>query len=163
MRTTIPGKNTFGKARTAMAVQEKEKTYAIGDEIFTTCGKCKSEMYHVITAMTDDVIKKVMCKGCNSTHVYRPAKEKNAAAKKKATTAAKPKRATRSRKLDWNALSAEIEDDELKEYSMTEDFSAARGIKHQTFGVGVITKVLSDTQIEVLFQDSKRVLVQNYL
>ncbi len=143
-----------------MAVEEKEKVYEIGDEVFTKCGKCKSEMYHVITAMTDGVIKKVMCKGCNSTHVYRPAKKEAA---KKTATAAKPKRATRSRKLDWNALSAEIEDDELKEYNMTEDFSAIRGIRHQTFGVGVITKVLSDTQIEVLFQDSKRVLVHNYL
>ncbi|MCA9742542.1 MAG: hypothetical protein H6695_13875 [Deferribacteres bacterium] len=142
-------------------MSETPKTLAVGDEVFTECGKCKSEMYHVITAMSGDKIRKVMCKGCNTTHLYKDkaekAKKKSAAKEKKVT---KPRR--RIRKYDWDALSSDIEEDELVDYQLAADLSEARGIRHKSFGIGVITKVISEKQIEVLFKDEMKILVHNY-
>ncbi|KAA3610659.1 MAG: hypothetical protein DWQ05_21825 [Calditrichaeota bacterium] len=135
-----------------------EKIYAIGDEIFTECGKCKSEMHHIVTTMKDDKVKKVMCKGCNSTHVFRVKKKKAV----KAGAADKPKVKRRSSKKDWGKLTADMQDDEFIDYNMSLDFTQQRGIKHHKFGNGVIIKVLATTQLEVVFQDSIKILVQNY-
>ena len=82
-------------------MSETPKTLAVGDEVFTECGKCKSEMYHVITAMSGDKIRKVMCKGCNTTHLYKDKAEKakkKSAAKKKAVAKKKPVNKTTSTK-----------------------------------------------------------------
>ncbi len=135
-----------------------KKTYAIGDEVFTECGKCKSEMHHIVTTMKDDEIIKVMCKGCNSTHVYRDKRKK--AAKKAVSD--KPKVKRRSSKKDWHKLTAEMQDDEFIDYNMSEDYSQLRGIRHKKFGNGVIIKILATTQMEVVFEDSIKVLMQNY-
>jgi len=136
----------------------KQKSYAIGDEILTECGKCKTEMHHVITAMKEDEIKKVMCKGCNSTHVYRDKRKKTT--KKSATD--KPKTKRRSRKKDWHKLTAEMVEDDFIDYDMSKDYSEQRGIKHHKFGNGVIIKVIASTQMEVVFENSIKILVQNY-
>ena len=148
-------------------MSEIPKKPEIGDEIMTDCRKCKSEMHHVVTAIKDGVVKKVMCKGCNTTHVY---KDKNAKPKKKAaakkevdgeTKVKKPRR--RIRKYDWDALSVEIEEEELIDYKLDIDLTEARGVRHNNFGIGVITKVLSHNQIEVLFKEEVKILVHNYV
>lgn len=145
-------------------MSDKPQKIEVGEEIFTECKKCKAEMYHVITAVKDGVIKKVMCKGCNSTHLY---KDKSAKAKKKASAkdgAEKKVRKTRRRirKFDWDALSSDITEDELIDYQLGIDLTEARGIRHKSFGIGVITKVLSEKQVEVLFKDEMKILVHNY-
>ena len=137
----------------------EKKTYAVGDEIFTECGKCKSEMYHIITTMVEDEIKKVMCKGCNTTHVYRDKSKKKAKVAKTKTTKTRTRRVGRK---DWGKLTADMPEDEFVDYDMRLDFSDNKGIRHKKFGNGVITKILADTQIEVVFEDSTKVLVQNY-
>lgn len=143
-------------------MSDTPKKLAVGEEVFTECGKCKAEMYHVITAMSGDKIRKVMCKGCNTTHLYKDKSEKT----KKKTTAKSAKKPTkprrRIRKYDWDSLSSEIQEDELVEYQLAADLSEVRGIRHKSFGVGVITKVISEKQIEVLFKDEMKILVHNY-
>ncbi|KAA3658038.1 MAG: hypothetical protein DWQ10_12000 [Calditrichaeota bacterium] len=135
-----------------------KKVYAVGDEIFTECGKCKSEMHHIVTAMKDDEVKKVMCKGCNTTHVYKSKKKKA----KATTETGKKKVKRRSSKKDWGKLTADMQEDEFVNYDMRSDFSEQRGLKHNKFGNGVIIKVIGETQLEVVFEDSIKILVQNY-
>lgn len=146
-------------------MSKKTKLAEVGDEIFTLCGKCKAEMYHVVTAVDKGgVIKKVMCKGCNTTHVYKA--DKAGATKRKKAVVPKEKkmktRRRRIRKYDWEALSAEVSEDELVDYDFSMDLTEVRAIRHRTFGIGVITKVLSHNQIEVLFKDETRILMHNY-
>ena len=99
-------------------MSETKKQVAVGDEIVTECGKCKAEMHHVITAMTEDKIRKVMCKGCNTTHLY---KDKSAKKTTKKAAAKKPRTRRRIRKYDWDALSAEIEEEEMLAYQLVVD------------------------------------------
>lgn len=135
----------------------------VGDELVTMCGKCKAEMYHVVVSVKEDEIKKVMCKGCNTTHIFRAAKPEKASAKKTKSAATTTKRVRRrSRKYDWGALQSQVEENEIIDYKLTVDLSEVKGIRHKSFGLGFITKVISDTQVEVLFEDSTKILVHNY-
>lgn len=116
-----------------------KKIYAVGDEIFTECGKCKSEMHHIVTAMKDDEVKKVMCKGCNTTHLYRGKKKKA-----KATDAAGPKKVKRrSSKKDWGKLTAEMVEEEFVAYDMRHDFSEQRGINTTSLEMVLSPKYLA--------------------
>jgi hypothetical protein len=56
----------------------------------------------------------------------------------------------------------QIDDQSLIEYQVNGEFSAVPAIRHKTFGVGVITKVLNKNKIEVLFQEGTKILAQNF-
>lgn len=141
------------------------KKIEVGKEVETYCNKCKSDMVHVITTIKDDVIKKVMCKGCNGTHVYKPAEPKEAPKRKrgrpKKTEDGKPK-VRRRRKADWSTLITKIDEDSVVDYNLTDDYSEIEAINHKKFGVGVITKILDENKIQVVFEGDTKVLAQNW-
>ncbi len=143
---------------------EQVKTFDVGDEIFTYCGKCKSDMYHVITKVADGRIKKVMCKGCNYDHTYKEPTdvEETSAAKTAAAKPAKTASKREKKKKDWESLQSDLNEEDIVDYAIDRDFSNARAIRHKKFGVGIVHKVLSDEHIEVIFKDGTRVLVHNY-
>jgi len=68
----------------------------------------------------------------------------------------------RRRKTDWVSLMEDVEEGEIVEYNLESDFSETAAIRHKTFGVGIITKVLADNKIEVVFEEAKKVLAQNW-
>lgn len=133
----------------------KESRPEVGAELEAHCRKCKLDTVHVITAVEGDKIKKVMCKTCMSYHAYKaPAKSTSP------KTAATPRKRRRGRK-DWTTLMAEIDDNGLPEYRISEDYTTSPGIRHPKFGVGVITNV-TDNKLEVVFQDGTRQLVHKW-
>ncbi|MFQ5751200.1 MAG: hypothetical protein ACE5HI_04320 [bacterium] len=143
---------------------KKVKKLEVGQEIETQCTKCKTEMIHVITAIKDDKISKVMCKGCLTTHKYHAAsvtKRGRGRPRKTDKSPSKPAK-RRGRKKDWPTLVSKIEESEIVDYSISEDFSDISAIRHKKFGVGVITKILADNKIEVVFQEDKKILAQNW-
>jgi len=79
------------------------------------------------------------------------------------TDAEKAKPIKRSRKKDWSALILTVDQDGAVDYNIADDFSQIAAINHKTFGLGVITKVLDETKIEVVFEENKKVLAQNWL
>ena len=68
----------------------------------------------------------------------------------------------RRRKTDWVSLIEKVNEEEVVDYDIKADFSQIEAIRHKTFGVGVILKVLDDRKIEVVFEDNKKVLAQNW-
>lgn len=87
--------------------------------------------------------------------------------KRKAADAIKPqpkkKPVRRRRKKDWVSLMETIEEDGIVDYHINGDFSETEAIRHKNFGVGVITKVLADNKIEVIFEENqKKILAQNW-
>lgn len=143
----------------------KAKKLEVGKEIETYCNKCKSKMVHVITTIKDDKIKKVMCKGCNNTHVYKPDTADEAPKRKRGRprkTEGK-KIVRRRRKKDWASMVANIDETEAVDYDINADFSEIEAINHKQFGLGVITKILDDNKIEVVFKENqKKILAQNW-
>jgi len=132
----------------------------IGNDIRAFCSKCKAETVHVITKIAGGVVKKVFCKSCASTHIYKDAK---AAAKSPAgNRSASGTGARRSFGARWSTLMGDIEDSEVIDYQIDKDLSGVEAIRHKKFGIGVITKVLDGNKIEVLFRDEKKVLVHKW-
>jgi len=68
----------------------------------------------------------------------------------------------RRRKKDWVSLMEDVDEEQIVDYNLENDFSETAAIRHKTFGVGIITKVLADNKIEVVFEEAKKVLAQNW-
>jgi len=128
----------------------------IGQEVDYYCGKCKTSTLHKVTSVKAGKISRVMCTVCNSYRLYR---EKSAASEGRA--AKTPRGTGRRGKLSWDNLILEITEQEVQDYSATGDFRLSRAIRHKNFGVGVITKVHTDTKIEVVFKEGVKLLGQN--
>lgn len=75
---------------------------------------------------------------------------------------AKPK-TTRRGKYAWPTLMEKLEDEEtLVDYNIKSDFTEIDAIRHKKFGVGFVLKVLDVNKIEVVFEENKKVLAQNW-
>ena len=68
----------------------------------------------------------------------------------------------RRRGKDWPTLVAQVDELEIVDYNVKDDFSNSSAIRHKKFGVGVITKIIANNKIEVLFKDETRILGQNW-
>jgi ribosomal protein L44E len=136
----------------------------IGKDIEAYCGKCKNDTWHTVTTVKNGKITKVMCKTCIGYHAYKAPqgaeKVKVAVATPRRRTSTAP-RGSRAKK-DWGTLVGQIEDQQVADYALSGEFSKSPAIRHKTFGVGVITKVLTKNKIEVLFQDGTKILAQNF-
>lgn len=142
----------------------------IGQEIEAFCRKCKSDTLHVITALNQDKIEKVMCKQCLGYHQYRrPATAADLPAPQKIKktpapiiqheTADKPVR--RARRDKWTRLLDGMDFGMAIEYDMNQVYALETPIHHKIFGFGVVKNVINEQKIEVLFQDGEKILVQN--
>jgi hypothetical protein len=135
----------------------------VGKEVEAYCGKCKSDMIHVITSIKDTKIDKVMCKGCNNTHKFKsPESAKAEKAAKAKKQPAKKKSVGRRKKNDWATLIANIEQNNVIDYTIKNEYNELDAINHKNFGLGVITKVLDDKKIEVVFEENTKILAQNW-
>ncbi len=140
----------------------------VGQELETHCTRCKMEMLHVITVVKGGKIKKVMCKGCYTTHAYREMNLFEVDDPKPKRKPGRPRKAEKKavkrgpRKKDWSSLVSTIDESQIVDYSISSDFTDIPAIRHKQFGVGVITKVLADNKIQVLFKDETKILAQNW-
>jgi hypothetical protein len=136
----------------------------VGKDVEAYCGKCKSDTWHVVTVIKNGKVNKVICKICNATHAFKsPNKDallKTAATTRRRTTTG-TKRISGRGKKDWGTLVGLIEDKQVADYAISGEFSSSPAIRHKSFGVGVITKVLTKNKIEVLFQEGTKLLAQN--
>lgn len=138
--------------------------FEIGNEIEGYCGKCKTDTFHIITAVADDQIEKVMCKVCMSYHKFKKpmnASEepqvKKAKAPAKPATPAKP----RARRDKWTRILEDIDSAAAIEYKMEKEYELATAIHHQIFGLGVVKNIIDSRKIGVLFHGGEKILVQN--
>lgn len=137
--------------------------HIIGNEIEAYCGKCKTDTLHLITAISDNKIEKVLCKICTSYHKYKePGKaenEKKTKAKAEKKSPAPKKRKTRRSKTLTLLQNANV--DSASDYKMSKSYEVDTAINHKKFGLGIVKDVISDRKITVLFEDGERILVQN--
>ena len=145
----------------------------VGSEVESMCTKCKLVTVHVVSAIKNDKITKVMCKSCLSSHRYRPvdaetkaeitqkAKERKLVAQKAAR-----KRAATSAARKWENLLTKVQDEEQeqdpKEYSIQQTYETNQIINHAKFGKGVVVKIIDDKKVDIVFEDGIRTMAQNY-
>lgn len=141
----------------------------ISKDIDAFCTKCKMLLNHVVVSELNGSVSKVQCRTCGSVHKYRGADKKAATAKREPTS-----RAPRAKSsLNSQAKAAEIQarwqkkkdampaDRDIIDYRIGGDYRASNVVRHKTFGLGFVERVLSKTRVEILFQTGLKEMVMN--
>jgi hypothetical protein len=125
----------------------------VGADIQNKCGKC-GDCAHVIVSITNGRIGKVECKQCNSQHRHRLTDEE-----KKMKPA---KRASR-KSAPAEPLGPLVEPDltrPIRPYQISEVYAVGDRIDHQSFGTGIIERIMSPSKVQVYFSDGQKMLLQ---
>jgi hypothetical protein len=133
----------------------------VGQELNAYCGKCKDERTHIVAAMDGEIVRRVTCSMCGSTHNYKvkPATAAIGPASGPAATPAKRKVGSRRAK-EANTFNIDPKRP-VKSYDMNNIFSAGDVINHPKFGLGAVETALPPNKIEVRFQEGKKMLLHN--
>jgi hypothetical protein len=116
---------------------------AAGSDIEAWCPTCKLVKPHVVVAMKGTRAAKTECRVCGATHAYR---------KNPPDTKAKKKNQYE------DAMQGRDASKPLP-YKISKKYSADDVIKHKTFGVGLVTRVISGKKMEVLFEEATKLMI----
>ncbi|MBN1959837.1 MAG: hypothetical protein JW841_02720 [Deltaproteobacteria bacterium] len=142
-------------------------TFKTGGDIDAYCSKCRLELAHIIVAMISNEVKRVQCKTCQSEHAYKA----KATAKSPTASSSRERSTKNTRKIGGAGVgigATRYQYDELikghnisgaPKYRPAKTFKEGEFINHPTFGLGIVTRILSDSKIEVLFPACSKVLV----
>ena len=154
------------------------KALKTGGEVDSWCTKCKLVLNHRIIAMVGGTPVRVECSTCNSHHNFRarapgdkaPAAAKTSRAASTSSGSSGP-RSTRmtvtkaaqlaaDREKSWEkAVSGKAVND-FKPYRVDELFNEGDLIRHKKFGDGIVTRIIDQRKVEILFRDEPRTLAQ---
>ncbi len=132
-----------------------------GSDIDAFCSKCGFDLAHVIIAMVGDKVVRVQCKTCNSPHAYRGKQSVDGRSKspsKRATGGAAAKSST-PKVGDFDRAMQGKDLSRARRYKPAITFEMGDVIDHPSFRFGVVTRLLSDGKIEVLFETGAKTLV----
>ena len=124
-----------------------------GKNIESYCGKCRLSLDHTIMAREGEVIAKVRCKTCGSSHKFRNPADAQKVRKPKSIKGGGEKATA---EIIWQNGLAEAKGKE-RDYSMVAKYRVGDIANHQTFGKGVIMK-LYPNKCEMLFRDKERLM-----
>ena len=133
----------------------------VGQELSAQCGKCKEERTHIVAAMDGEIVRRVTCSMCGSTHNYKVKAAVAPAGATTGTATAPAKRKTGSRRSKETEAFSIDPKRPVKSYDMNNIFSAGDVINHPKFGLGAVEAALPPNKIEVRFQEGKKMLLHN--
>jgi len=125
----------------------------VGQNIDSYCGKCKLSLEHTIMVMEREVISKVRCKSCGSSHKFRSPLDAQKVRKPRAKKGAGEAATT---EIIWEAGLAEAKGKE-RDYSMSSKYCIGDIVNHQTFGKGIVMKLYAN-KCDMLFRDKERLM-----
>jgi len=134
----------------------KRRPRGAGDEVDAFCTKCGLELAHIIVAMDGAKIARVQCNTCKGHHAYRSQAPEPKAAKKPKTGGS---RAANIAESDYDKVMHGRDLARAKSYRPANRYEEDDVLNHVTFGIGAVTKLLSDDKIEVVFRAGIKVLV----
>lgn len=130
-----------------------DATPAAGSDIDAFCSKCKLVLAHVIIAVKGARPARVECKTCSSVHAYRKSEPDRRVTRRTTKTGVAAKLAA------FEALMEGHDPQTALRYNVSSEFKEEDVVEHKTFGMGLVTRVLSDKKIEITFQAGTKVLV----
>ncbi len=131
----------------------KENNSEEQKDIESYCGKCKENRGHTIMSMDGDTPAKVRCKTCGGLHKFRGVVDARIVPKGRAKKAVGE---AATAELTWEASMAEAKGKE-RAYDMTAKYRVGEIVNHNTFGKGIVTKLLTN-KCEMLFKDRERLM-----
>ncbi len=140
---------------------------SVGKLIDAYCLRCKLTLSHVVLYEFQGTIQKVKCRTCGAEHKYRGVKPearpgaerlKEPKSGRRGAASPSPKAGKEKSTLkEWTQKRELLKDEEgIRTYSLHDTFLAGDVIRHPTFGIGFVEKVLSETRMDVLFEDALR-------
>jgi hypothetical protein len=130
------------------------RKYAAGDNIASHCTRCKLLLDHAIVAMEGDVIAKVKCKTCGSSHKFRSPEDV-----KRPRSVGKKVEPQKSAETVWELCLAEAKGRE-RVYDRAEKYRIGDIVDHQVFGRGVVRKLYIN-KCDILFKDKERLMASS--
>jgi hypothetical protein len=130
----------------------------VGSDVEAYCPKCKGDTTHVVISKYEDEIRRVQCNPCGDVHSYR--KPRGDAEDDVPEPVAARKRAM-MKKLTWEEFFGKHGEKEPKPYEFREAYRENHIVFHPKFGKGFVSEVVSESKVEITFQDARRVLVHN--
>jgi hypothetical protein len=137
-------------------------TLKTGGDIDAPCSRCQLELAHIIVAMVHGQVKRVQCKTCRTEHAYKaPAKSGRASASAPRQRAARSSRAggASAKRSTYEDLVSGHDISRAQKYRPATTYDEGDVINHPSFGLGVVTRALSDGKVDVLFPTGSKVLV----
>ncbi len=131
----------------------------VGEDVVAYCTNCKEDRDHEIVTLVGEKIKKVLCKTCEKEHVYKVPKGDKASAKKKTVAKAKKKKVS-SPVEEWEIAMEQAKDATIKAYAMDGSFGEGEKIDHNTFGQGLVIRLISPNKMEVLFKEGSKFMIR---
>lgn len=120
-----------------------------GDEVETYCGRCKEERTHQVVAVNaSGGIERVICRTCQSNHIYRDRKSQAE------RTGTKSARRVAGRQSDESEAMARPS----RSYSPQEIYTNGETILHPKFGMGRVMEARAG-KIDVKFGSELRTLL----
>jgi hypothetical protein len=132
-----------------------EKNLA-GQNIDSYCGKCRLNLDHTIMTMDGEVIAKVRCKSCGSSHKFRSPLD---AQKVRKPRVKKGTGEEATAEIIWEAGLAVAKGPE-RDYDMAAKYRVGDVVNHLRFGKGVVIKVYAN-KCDVLFKDRERLMASS--
>ena len=128
-----------------------------GKDILSYCNKCKLALSHVIVVMKDELTPgKVQCNTCRNVHQFKdPSTVKKKTTRKKST-----RKAAVPISEIWSKQMSENKNKSIK-YTPQTTFAKGDILDHPSFGPGIVEKNIDSNKIEVLFENSIKMLVHN--
>jgi hypothetical protein len=115
----------------------------------------------MVAAMDGDIVRRVTCSMCHSTHNHRQPPGEKAAIVASSSRASKTSASGGSRRARENAAFTIDSTRPVKSYDMNNNFAAGDVIRHPKFGLGAVETILQPNKIEVRFQEGKKLLLHN--
>jgi hypothetical protein len=130
----------------------------VGSDVEAYCPKCKADTTHVVISKYEEEIRRVQCNPCGDVHSFR--KPRGEAEDDVPEPVAARKRAM-LKKPGWEEFFARRSPNDAKPYEFREAYRENIIVHHPKFGVGFVSEVVSDSKVEITFQDARRILVHN--
>ena len=124
----------------------------LGDDVQTYCGRCKEERLHQVVALNNQQrIERVICRTCNSNHLYR---DRQAGSQERA------RRSTVKGTEQQSSVRATSAPEKWRHYSSQEAYAEGELISHAKFGMGRVV-ASRPGKVDVKFGSLVRTLLQN--
>ncbi|HEY0705507.1 MAG TPA: hypothetical protein VGG33_01850 [Polyangia bacterium] len=130
----------------------------VGSDVEAYCPKCKADTTHVVISKYEEEIRRVQCNPCGDVHSYRKPRGETEDEVPEPVSA---KKRAALKKLNWDEFFAKKSQNDAKPYEFRERYKENLIVRHPKFGVGFVSEVVSDSKVEITFQDARRILVHN--
>ncbi len=130
----------------------------VGSDVEAYCPKCKADTTHVVISKYEDEIRRVQCNPCGDVHSFR--KPRGEAEDDIPEPVAARKRAL-LKKQTWDEFFSKHGEKNAKPYEFRETYRENAIVFHPKFGKGYVSEVVSESKVEITFEDARRILVHN--